>query len=380
MEEHNHEEIKEINNQEVNQPTPDKTNGQKSAKKMLIYGLVGAFIAALAVLVGVFITKVRNGSDSSMAVKTAEVLRWPVALVNGERVLYADYIGDRKALKKFYEQNNEPGAATFTEEQQSDQILSRLIANKLVAQIAKEFNITVNEADIQKVKTDLLSKFENNEAKFAADVAKNFGISLDVFFANIVKPSILEQNLAKTFETNEDIGKEFTEEQVRARHILFQVKTGDDDAKIKVKAQKVFDRIKNGEDFAKLAKQYGSDETKDNGGDLGWFSRGAMVPEFEQTAFALQTGELGSELVKTQFGYHIVKVDEKRSVKNFRAFMDDRLNRAKIKIYGNIHNPFAEYFEQKKAQAAAEVKNTEDVAATSQTEVKLETEPIEIQK
>ena len=359
--------------------TAAQPSSTQQARRMVGYGFVGALIVSALVLFGIFVAKVRSGSDRTTVVKTAETLRWPVATVNGERILYANYIGDRKALQKFYEQNSEPDAAAFTEEQQSDQVLSRLIANKLVAQIAREFNVTVSESDIQKVKTDLLSKFANDEAKLVADVDKNFGLSLDLFFANIVKPAILEQNLTKTFETNPDMGKEFTEEQIKARHILFQVKTDDDDAKIKAQAQKVLNRIKKGEDFAKLAKQYGSDGTKDSGGDLGWFGRGAMVPEFEQVAFALAAGELKPDLVKTQFGYHIIKVDEKKTVKNFRAFMNDRLDNAKIKIYGNIHNPFAEYFEQKKAQNSGQVNNTANTNIDNAAEVELKTdEPVEV--
>ncbi len=71
-------------------------------------------------------------------------------------------------------------------------------------------------------------------------------------------------------------------------------------------AQELKTRITKGESFTNLAKQYSIDGSKRRGGDLGFFGRGMMVPEFEKTAFALEKGQV-SDIVKTQFGYHIIK-------------------------------------------------------------------------
>jgi peptidyl-prolyl cis-trans isomerase D len=110
-----------------------------------------------------------------------------------------------------------------------------------------------------------------------------------------------------------------TPEQVRASHILFKSE-GKDDAAVKKLAETVLAKVKAGEDFAKLAKQYSDDGSKDNGGDLDYFGRGAMVKEFEDVAFSLKPGET-SGLVKSQFGYHIIKVVDKRAA-NTRSFAD----------------------------------------------------------
>lgn len=82
------------------------------------------------------------------------------------------------------------------------------------------------------------------------------------------------------------------------------------------KAQDLLDRIRKGEDFAKLAKENSDDPgSKDKGGEYDFFGRGKMVPEFDKAAFALKAGEI-SDLVETQFGYHIIKVEEKRAAAN----------------------------------------------------------------
>ena len=111
------------------------------------------------------------------------------------------------------------------------------------------------------------------------------------------------------------------EEQVHARHILIAIKSADspmpqegglDKPAARAKAEEVLKRVKAGEDFQKLAQEYSDDGSKQNGGDLGWFSKGRMVPEFEKAAFALQPGQT-SDIVESQFGFHIIKTEGRRN-------------------------------------------------------------------
>ena len=104
------------------------------------------------------------------------------------------------------------------------------------------------------------------------------------------------------------------EQEVHARHILIRAAAGDDkaskEAEDKIKA--IIVRLKKGEDFAKVASEATEDPSgKANGGDLGYFSKEQMVPEFSDTAFKLDKSQI-SEPVKTQFGWHVIKVEDKR--------------------------------------------------------------------
>jgi peptidyl-prolyl cis-trans isomerase D len=106
-------------------------------------------------------------------------------------------------------------------------------------------------------------------------------------------------------------------EQVHARHILFKVDpaaTADDKAKVRQRAEAVLAQVKAGGDFAELAKQYSEDSSKDQGGDLGSFSRGKMVKPFEDAAFGLAPGGI-SDIVESPFGFHIIKVEDKEEVR-----------------------------------------------------------------
>ncbi len=139
----------------------------------------------------------------------------------------------------------------------------------------------------------------------------------------------------------------------------------------------VLNEIKAGKDFAAEAKIYGEDGTKDAGGDLGWFGKGDMVPEFEKAVFALKPGEMTQDLVETQYGYHIIKLLETKTEKvkdasgkmvneekvhashilfkfpDASTYMDSLAKASTFHLYLRVHNPFADLLNPVAAPVAA---------------------------
>ena len=135
------------------------------------------------------------------------------------------------------------------------------------------------------------------------------------------------------------------DEQVRARHILIAGK----DAAARAQAEKVLEEIKAGADFAKLAAERSADKgSAAKGGDLGFFGRGKMVPEFEAAVFALQaTGDL-SGVVESQFGYHIIQLQEKKpaSIRSFEEVKDELIKEVSTNVKHEARVAYAQKVQQ----------------------------------
>jgi peptidyl-prolyl cis-trans isomerase C len=130
---------------------------------------------------------------------------------------------------------------------------------------------------------------------------------------SVGKESLTDEAMHKVYD--EAVKQISDEKEVNARHILFRAPAGDEKAgkEAEDKAKAVIVRLKKGEDFAKVATELTEDPSgKANGGDLGYFTKEQMVPEFSDAAFKLEKGQI-SEPVKSQFGWHVIKVEDKRT-------------------------------------------------------------------
>ncbi len=156
---------------------------------------------------------------------------------------------------------------------------------------------------------------------------------LDEVTKQILAQAYLEKKLLNQQRVSEEEVKAYYEKHrekyqepraVRARHILIEVPQGatpEQEKEALKKAQRLRERILKGEDFAKLAQKYSADPgTKEKGGELGFFTQGQMVKEFEEAAFRLKPGEI-SEPVRTPFGYHLIQVEEVKEAKQ-RSFAE----------------------------------------------------------
>jgi peptidyl-prolyl cis-trans isomerase D len=158
--------------------------------------------------------------------------------------------------------------------------------------------------------TEVASYFDGHKDDFKIPEKRKIRyllLDLEAIRAKVVVP---QADIEKAY--NSSIEQYTTPEQVRASHILLKTE-GKTDADVKAKAEAILKQAKSGVDFAELAKKNSEDESNaKNGGDLDYFGRGRMVPEFDQAVFAMQPGQI-SDLVKTPYGYHIIKLVDKKS-------------------------------------------------------------------
>lgn len=198
-------------------------------------------------------------------------------------------------------------------EQNGAQILDALIVEKIVDFEVEKENIEITDEEVQ-ADIDSMKEQYGGEEQFNMALAQSGmteddlkeDIKMNLRLKKLVDPylEISEEDIQAYFEENkEKLGQP---EQVKASHILVESEETANEVKAK---------LNDGEDFAELAGEYSIDPgSKDNGGELGYFGRGRMVPEFEEASFNLEVGKI-SEPVKTSNGYHIIKVEDKKEAK-----------------------------------------------------------------
>ena len=163
--------------------------------------------------------------------------------------------------------------------------------------------------DVSASDADVAAYFEAHKDDFKVPEKRKIKFLLIDSDAIRAKVTIAPADVERAY--NENIEQYSTPEQLRASHILLRTE-GKDEATVRASAEDVLKQAKSGADFAALATKYSDDEgTKGKGGDLDFFGRGRMVPEFDTAAFALKPGEI-SDLVKTQYGFHIIKLVDKK--------------------------------------------------------------------
>jgi peptidyl-prolyl cis-trans isomerase D len=163
--------------------------------------------------------------------------------------------------------------------------------------------VTVADADVA-------ARFDAKKEDYRVGEKRKVRFLLVDFTQARQRTVIPEADIVKLY--NDNLAQYSTPEQIRASHILFRTE-GKDEAAVRAQAEQVLKQVRAGGDFAALAKQHSEDEAnKEAGGDLDYFGRGRMVPEFEAVAFEMQNGQT-SDLVKTPFGFHIIKLTDKKT-------------------------------------------------------------------
>ncbi|MFC3072231.1 peptidylprolyl isomerase [Shinella pollutisoli] len=189
----------------------------------------------------------------------------------------------RESEMKYAVAGLDPQLANLPEEQKRVAALSSLIDVKLLAADAAKEGLQ-DDADFKQRVAFLTERELHNS-----------------FFKKHVVDSVTADEIKARYD--KEIAAINPEDEVHARHIL--VKTEEE-------AKAVIADLDAGKDFVEIAKEKSTDPNKSEGGDLGYFTKGRMVPEFEAAAFALEKGAYSKEPVKTQFGFHVIKVEDKR--------------------------------------------------------------------
>ncbi len=263
-----------------------------------------------------------------------------VAIVNGKGISKSYYDINFDINKKMYENQlgsdimskNIGNGKTF-EEELKQVVLNNLITEEVILQNAEKEKITVKNEEVN----ESISQFTasvGGEEKLKEFLEKNnmkedflkqrmrTEMIMDKYKDNFFASIISDEDVKKQYEENKDL---YT--SIRASHIL--VKTEDE-------AKDILKRIKNGESFEDLTKLSTEPGAEARKGDLGYFTKGKMVPEFEKAAFALKPGEI-SDVVKTDFGYHIIKLTDRK----------DTFEQVKDNILKDLQNKESAKFDQK---------------------------------
>lgn len=242
-----------------------------------------------------------------------------VAVVNGDKISKNEYENNlqdiEEMLRKYYGEDalkSEEGKTTL--KNIKEQLLEDMINNLIIEQEAKKRGIEIAKDELETRLDELKNQFGGDQ-KFE-EFLKEQGLSIDDakknltqemlssrLFDDVTKDVNVGENEAKEYYDNHKTEFKKSPDEVRARHILVDSED---------KAEQLLKQIKEGADFAELAKNNSKDPgNAENGGDLGYFRRGQMVPAFEKAAFELEPGQV-SGIVKTDYGYHIIKVEDKK--------------------------------------------------------------------
>jgi foldase protein PrsA len=203
---------------------------------------------------------------------------------------------DAKLIAQQYDIDwNDPQAQGLLPELQQN-VLDRLISQELLSQLAEIEGLTPTDDEVQaEVEAAEAQILEQGPFADLDEFLESSGLT-EADIEDLIRGSVIYENLLEAHGGPKEM------EQVHARHILVETEEEGD---------VVLAKLEEGEDFVDLAAEYSTDTgSQDDGGDLGWFPRGVMIAEFEEVAFDLEIGEI-SELVKTEFGYHVIEVLER---------------------------------------------------------------------
>lgn len=296
---------------------------------LVIGGTIAALIALFLLIFGVLIYKYK--SDSRVVQVVASVVPYPAEKINGRWVSYSNYLFEVNSIKHYYQSqqtedgkpavdfNTDEGKQRLTELRK--QVMEQLQQEAIIRDAAAKNKVTVSSKEVDE-QVKQITDSAGGEDKVDEVLQKFYGWDRGDL-KNKIRFQLLRTKTAEKLQGDESMN-----------------------AQAKSKAEDVLKQVKGGSDFAELAKANSQDSSAANGGDLGFFGKGQMVPEFEDVAFKQEVGQT-SDLVKTKYGYHIIKTTAKKDDQvqashilikglDFEQYVQDELKKAKITQYVKV--------------------------------------------
>jgi len=289
-----------------------------------------------------------------------------VAVVNGSVITQDDFNKEMARVQQVFAKSGR----SFDESQLLDikkEVLESLIKRELLYQKSQNEGVKVEEAEVNEQIESMKKRFSTeaefksalgrmnlSEADVKSEIEKLMAIQQFIDEQIFKKVTVSEEESRAYYEGHPDLFKK--PEQVLASHILIKVDPKEEEESKKTEAretlEKIMKRLKNGEDFAELAKEFSQGPSSAKGGNLGYFERRQMVKPFAEAAFALKTGEV-SGVVETKFGYHLIKVFDKKdettmAYEDIKDKLQEHLKQEKVKEQLN------QYVEELKGKAKIE--------------------------
>lgn len=304
--------------------------------------------------------------DSSLLAAKKQTASDKVAVVNGVIFTQKDLDVEMERIKKRLSMIKGP-LSDSQQKEFKERTLQKIIGRELLFQESQRKQIKIDDAKVNEEFMTLKKRYtteddfnkslsENNftEATYKDSLKQQMAIKELVDQLFIQKVSIKEEEIKSYYDSQPQLFKQ--PEKVVASHILIKVDPEANDAQkseARKKIEEVQQRLKKGEDFATLAKELSQCPSSANGGSLGAFARGQMVKPFEESSFSLKPGEM-TDIVETQFGYHLIKVTDKRPETTI-AFKDARDRIEQYLKNTKVQEQVREYVEVLKKKAKIEV-------------------------
>jgi len=299
----------------------------------------------------------------------AEMVDRVAAVVNNEVITLSEV--EQRALPALARAEvKDPKERAALRQQIVHQALDQMVGEKLMEQQLRDRNMDVSDqeldATVEAVKQEQHLSAEQLE-RALEDQGYTMASYREMLRKTLARRKLVAQQVRpKVKIADEDVKAEYArwvkseaaDPEVHARHILVQVPAGAQAADVEKARQKAValaqEARKPGVDFAELAKKKSEGPSAADGGDLGFFRRGVMVPEFDKVAFSLKEGEVGDP-VRTKFGWHVIKVDERRSVgvKSFEEIKDELRDKM---LLGQLEKYTEDYVQELRQSASVEIK------------------------